>query len=265
MRAGHQCLTGPRFLSARPGGLRGSLPRPFHLLQVREQQLGLDGLDVVERRHPARDVGDVPGFEAAHDVHDRPRLAHAGQKPVSEPFPLRRTGHQPRDVDELHRRRHHALGPDDRGDPFETRVGHRHDADIRLDGAERIVLRRHGRARQRVVQRGLADVRQPDDPALDAHSRRFSCPASSSPRRPARRMRAVRKNALRRRANRDDVAPAAPVARRRGSWPVVTLRPWSERAGATRVHRTLEIACGDAWDVVDHAFDGVVDLGTLGR
>ena len=51
----------------------------------------------------------------------------------------------------------------------EPRIRHRHDADVRIDGAERIVLRRDLRARQRVEQRGLADVGQTDDAALDAH------------------------------------------------------------------------------------------------
>ena len=51
----------------------------------------------------------------------------------------------------------------------EPRIRHGHDADVRIDGAERIVLRRDLRARERVEQRGLADVGQPDDAALDSH------------------------------------------------------------------------------------------------
>ena len=52
----------------------------------------------------------------------------------------------------------------------EARIRHRHAADIRLDGAERVVrrLRRRGRG-QRVEQRGLAHVRQPDDAAVETH------------------------------------------------------------------------------------------------
>ena len=48
----------------------------------------------------------------------------------------------------------------------EPRIGHRDLADIRLDGAERIVRRlRRRRLRQRVEERRLADIRQADDAA----------------------------------------------------------------------------------------------------
>ena len=52
----------------------------------------------------------------------------------------------------------------------EARIGHRHPADVRLDGAERIVrgLRRRG-PRQRVEEGRLADVRQADDAAAETH------------------------------------------------------------------------------------------------
>src|SRR5213075_2347040 len=52
----------------------------------------------------------------------------------------------------------------------EPRVRHRDLADVRLDGAERIVrgLRRR-RLGQRIEERRLADIRQSDDAALEAH------------------------------------------------------------------------------------------------
>ena len=56
-----------------------------------------------------------------------------------------------------------------RGERGEARVRHRHDADIRIDGAERVVLGRDAGAGQRIEERGLADVRQADDAAADAH------------------------------------------------------------------------------------------------
>ena len=52
---------------------------------------------------------------------------------------------------------------------FEAQVRHRHHAHVRVDGAERIVGRRGVlRLRDRVEERGLADVRQADDAAFDA-------------------------------------------------------------------------------------------------
>ena len=61
----------------------------------------------------------------------------------------------------------------DRRQRVEARVGHRDVADVRLDGAERIVggLRRR-RLRQRVEERRLADVRQADDAAFETHGSR---------------------------------------------------------------------------------------------
>ena len=47
--------------------------------------------------------------------------------------------------------------------PLQTRIRHGHDADIRIDGAEGVVIGGNARICDRVEQRGLADVRQSDD------------------------------------------------------------------------------------------------------
>ena len=56
------------------------------------------------------------------------------------------------------------------GELVEARVGDRDLADIRLDGAERIIggSRRRGLG-QRVEQGGLADIGQSDDAAFESH------------------------------------------------------------------------------------------------
>ena len=61
-------------------------------------------------------------------------------------------------------------GLGDLGELVEARIGHRHLADIRLDGAEGIVggLRRRG-VGQGVEQRRLADIGQADDAAFETH------------------------------------------------------------------------------------------------
>ena len=63
----------------------------------------------------------------------------------------------------------HLLRLDDLGQRVQARIRHRHDADVRLDGAEREVGRGDARLGQRIEQGGLADVRQADDAAFDAH------------------------------------------------------------------------------------------------
>ena len=61
-------------------------------------------------------------------------------------------------------------GFDDRGERLQPQVRHRHDADVRIDRAERIVRGRGVlRLRDRVEERRLAHVGQADDAALDAH------------------------------------------------------------------------------------------------
>ena len=53
---------------------------------------------------------------------------------------------------------------------IEPRIGHRDLADVRLDGAERIVRRLRGRGlRERIEERRLADIRHADDAAFEAH------------------------------------------------------------------------------------------------
>ena len=108
-------------------------------------------------------------FETAHHVRDRVGLADVREELVAEALALRRAGHEARDVDEFDRGRHDLLRLHDLRQRVEPQVRHRHDADVGVDGAERIVLRRDLRARQRVEQRGLADVGKTHDAALDTH------------------------------------------------------------------------------------------------
>ena len=52
----------------------------------------------------------------------------------------------------------------------EARIGHRHLADIGLDGAEGIIRRLRRRRRgQRVEERRFADIGQADDAAFETH------------------------------------------------------------------------------------------------
>ncbi len=138
--------------------------------EIREHQLRLDGLDVGDRIDAAFDMGDVVVLEAAHDVRDGIDLTNGREELVAEPFALRRALHQPRDVDERQPRRDDLGGAGKLRQRLKPRIGHRHLADVRLDGAERIVrrLRRRG-LRQRVEQRRFADVRHADDAAFESH------------------------------------------------------------------------------------------------
>src|SRR5207237_9618716 len=59
---------------------------------------------------------------------------------------------------------------------FEAKIRHLDDAHVGLDGAEGIVLRRNAGLGERIEERRLADVRQADDAALQAHFLRPNMP-----------------------------------------------------------------------------------------
>ena len=163
-----------RFLVvARLGRLQVALQALLDGRQVGQAELGLDDLDVGDRVDLAGDVDHVLVVEAAHHVDDRVGLADVRQELVSEALALGRAGHQPGDVDELDHRRQHALGLDDRRQRGQPRVGQLDDADVRLDGAERVVLGGDAGFRQRVEKGGLADVGQAHDAAFEAHGGGF--------------------------------------------------------------------------------------------
>ena len=108
--------------------------------------------------------------ETAHDVRDGIDLADVGEEFVAETLAGGGTLDDARDIHELDRGRQDTLRLDDGGERIEPRVGHRHDADVRLDGAERVVLGRDGRARERVEEGRLANIGQADDAAFDSHA-----------------------------------------------------------------------------------------------
>ena len=117
-------------------------------------------------------MGDVGILEAAHHVGDGVDLADIAEELVAEPLALGGAAHQARDVDEGQPRRHDLGGLRELRQHLQPRIGHRDLADIGLDRAERIVrrLRRRGLG-QRVEERRLADIRQTDDAAFEAHER----------------------------------------------------------------------------------------------
>ncbi len=138
-------------------------------LEVLEAELGVDGADVGHRIDAPLDVDDVVVLEAADDVGDGVGLADVGQELIAEAFTLGGPAHEAGDVDEVHRRGDDRLRVVELHQRVEPRVGHRHHADVRLDGAERIVRHGGARRRQRVEERRLAHVGQADDAARDRH------------------------------------------------------------------------------------------------
>ena len=143
--------------------------RVFDGLQVGEDQLGVDGVDVVGRIHLAVDVDDVVVLEGAHDLADRVRLADVGQELVAQAFAFGGALDDAGDVDEGDGGRHDLLRMHELGEHRQTVIRQRHNAGVRFDGGERIVFRQHVVAGQCVEHGGLADVRQSDDSDSKRH------------------------------------------------------------------------------------------------
>ena len=110
------------------------------------------------------DVHDVLVGEAAHHLDDGVDFADVLQELVAQALTLRGALHQAGDIHELEGRGNDHLGLGELRERRQPIVGHHHDADVGLDGAERIV-RGLGLASlgEGVEERGLANVRQADD------------------------------------------------------------------------------------------------------
>ena len=126
-------------LVARLAGLLEFRQTVFHHFKVAQDELGVDGLDVAHRVDAALDVDDVRAVKAAHDVHDGVALADVSEELVAQALALRRALHKARDVHEFHDGRGFLVRVPDLGQLVEARVRDRNNADVRLDGAERIV------------------------------------------------------------------------------------------------------------------------------
>lgn len=110
--------------------------RAFAGIKVRQRQFGVDNVDIFRRVHFPRDVNDIVVFEAANHVTDSFGFADVGQKLVAETFAFGRAFNQARDINELHGGRQDTLRFDDFSQLVQTRIGHRYDTGVRLNGTE---------------------------------------------------------------------------------------------------------------------------------
>ena len=138
-------------------------------LQIGEDQLGVDGFNVVGRIDLAVDVHDIIVFEGTHDLADRVGFANVGEELVAQTFAFRSALDDACDVDEGDGGRHDLLRVHELGEHRQAVIRQRHNASIRLDSGERIVFRQHVVAGQCVEHGGLADVRQSDDSDSKRH------------------------------------------------------------------------------------------------
>ncbi len=166
----HQTQSGGALLVPGLGPLFEVHDPLLQALQVGEHQFGLDDVEVGDRVNPPLDVGDVVVDEAARNEGDGVAIPDVGQELVSQALALSRAPDQTRDVDEVDAGGNDLPGPGDLRQGVETRLRHRHVADIGFDGAEGIVGRlRRRRLGQGVEQGRLADIGQADNGDFQGH------------------------------------------------------------------------------------------------
>ena len=137
---------------------------PLRGLEVGQHQLRRDDLDVADRVEETHRVGDVVFLEATHNVDDCVDFADVGEELVAEAFALVGALDQAGNVDELDRGGDDRAGLEEQFEAGQTIIGDGDNADVGLDGAERIIGdRRLVGAGDCVEEGGLACVGQSDD------------------------------------------------------------------------------------------------------
>src|SRR5438270_8772203 len=129
--------------------------------EIGQHQLGVNDFDIANRIDRGADVMHIRIGKAAHHLHDRVDFADVTEKLIAESFAGTGAFDQTGDVYELDRGRHNFFRARHLTKLFQTCIGHGHDADVRIDGAEGIILRRRFVcARDGVEQRRFPDIRQ---------------------------------------------------------------------------------------------------------
>ena len=132
-------------------------------LGIGENQLQIDDINVTQGIGAAFHVGHVAVVKAAHNVDDGIGRADVGEKLVSQSFAPGRALDQTGDVNKLNHGGREFLRMMQIAQPFQALVRHLHDADIGIDRAERIIVRRNSGVGDGVEQRGFSNIWQTDD------------------------------------------------------------------------------------------------------
>ena len=132
----------------------------LHGFQIGECQLELDDAEVFQW---VGRPGDVVVLEGAEDEHDRVDLANVGQELVAESLTLAGALDETTDVDHLYGGMDDVLARRHHGQPIEPLVRNLCHADVGILRGEGVGRGECSAAGERVVQRALAGVGQPDE------------------------------------------------------------------------------------------------------
>ena len=102
-------------------------------------------------------------LENPHHFNNGVHLADMGEKFIAQPGAFRGPLDQSGNIHELHHRGNGFLGLGHLREFFQPLIGHRHNSDRRVNGAKRIILRRHTFFGKHIKKRGFPHVRQTDN------------------------------------------------------------------------------------------------------
>ena len=132
--------------------------------QIGQHKLRVDHFDVANRIDRAADMMNIGTLKATHHLHDGIDFANMTEELVSQTFSGARTFDQTGDIHELNRRRDNFLRTRKSGQHFQARIGHGHDPEIRINGAEGIICRlRFPCAGYCIKERRFPNIRQTDN------------------------------------------------------------------------------------------------------
>lgn len=147
------------FLSAPPRALLLIFPSPvLHRLHIRKDEFQIDGFYIPYGIDGIFHVRDVRILETAHDVHDGVHFADRGEEFVAQSLAAGSALDESCDVHEFDDGGRHFFALIEGGKLVQTLVGHRHDADVRLDGAKRIIGAFRARMGDCVEKSGFSHV-----------------------------------------------------------------------------------------------------------
>jgi len=127
-------------------------------------------------------MDDVRAVEGAHDVCDRIHFADVRKELIAKTFALRCAGDEPGNINKLNGRRQDLFGLRNRRKLSKPRIRHRHNTDIRVDRAERIVFCAICARVSALKSVDLPTLGKPTMPHLMAIRRsRDSCAGGASP------------------------------------------------------------------------------------
>ena len=150
-------------LVAALGSLLALVNPALHHFDVCHHQFQVDDVHIPQRICAAFHMGNVGIFKAAYHMDNSVGGADVAQELVAQTFALGRAFYQTGDVHELNHSGGELLGVVQLSQPIQPLIRHADYAYIGVNGAERIVIRRHTCVGNGIEKSGFSHVGKSDD------------------------------------------------------------------------------------------------------